>query len=163
MPHPTTPPKKAAAKARAGISPQAAEMIAAVARIEERTNHVVTRLDGFDERLNRVVTAIEGVARIEERQAGVRALLDEHMADEETDLKRTRQLLDAGDARLTKIEQKLPALIETRKWIVSGVIGILAMVGMTAWDTLFHPNRSPTAVQAVKSAIQAAQPDRTAE
>lgn len=94
------------------------------------------RMDKIDERLSKIVDVMESITRIEERQVGIKDTLNDHLKEEAA----TAVL---SDSRLKYIENKLPALIETRKWIIMGVIGIVSMVGLTVYENMIaEPHRA---------------------
>lgn len=62
------------------------------------------------------------------REQGARANEREKTVDEKL------RLLASVDKRVATIEQKLPGLIEARRWIVTGVLGIIGLVGLAVWE-----------------------------
>ena len=99
------------------------------------------RMDDLGQTVNRVDTKLDGIAatlsslaRIEERQmhsnektAGVISLA----ADHEARIRELeRSMPDDAEDRLSKIELGMPGLLENRSWIISGVLGVLALVGL---------------------------------
>ena len=113
---------------------ESADMRTIVARIEERTAMLVDRFDTVDERISKLVDAMSHLPVLTERQTSIKESLDTHVEDEMKTMKET-------DGRLQKIESALPSLMETRKWIVTGVLGILSLVGVAAWEMIVPQKR----------------------
>jgi hypothetical protein len=109
---------------------ESSDMRTIIARIEERTAMMVERFDSVDERISKLVDAMSHLPVLSERQTTMREDLDKQVADR-VDKER----------RLQVIEGALPSLLEVRKWIVLGVMGIMALVGTAAWDFVVPPKR----------------------
>lgn len=74
---------------------------------------------GIDGKLDRLADSMSTLARLEERHQGVVAqLLDGN------------KRMDGLSVRLGAIESVLPGLVETRRWVVAGVVGVFCLVGI---------------------------------
>ena len=75
------------------------------------------RLDKIDKTLESVANSLVEVVRLEERHA---SMLDkiEVMQTQVTDI----------DKRVGVVEVKVPSLMETRKWVMQGILGVLTLV-----------------------------------
>ena len=109
------------------IRPEADEALRAAMEARDMAATVTNRLDSFEQKLDRLVESLTDLVRVEERHKA----LASNFEDSEVERK------DAGK-RLQVIETALPSLLELRKWIIAGAIGILSLVGMSVWDAVFH-------------------------
>ena len=107
---------------------------------ENRIGALENRMDNLGETVNRVDSKLDGIAatlsslaRIEERQMNTNekiAVAANQSADHESRIRRLEESMpkDADD-RLIDIEKVMPGLIESRKWVVLGILTGLGMMG----------------------------------
>ena len=102
--------------------------------LEQRMDDLGQTVNRVDSKLDGIAATLSSLARIEERQmhsnektAGVISLA----ADHEARIRELeRSMPDDAEDRLSKIELGMPGLLENRSWIISGVLGVLALVGL---------------------------------
>lgn len=91
------------------------ELTKTVARLDELTRTVAR----FEAKLDSVIAALGVLGRLEERQ--------EYLGGRVLESSETVSLLEQ---RIAAIERELPALVETRKWVIAGVLGGISMMGL---------------------------------
>lgn len=107
---------------------------------ENRIGVLEQRMDNLGETVNRVDTKLDGIAntlsslaRIEERQMNTNEKIAQAANQNADHELRIRKLEDAmpnnADGRMTTIEMAMPGLIESRKWVIMGILAGLAMIG----------------------------------
>lgn len=98
----------------------------------------VYRMDG---KLDNITEALSSLVRIEERQVSTNEKLSNgalKMNDHENRLRSLEMNVpDNLDKRLVAIETKMPGLIESRKWVVMGVLAGIGMIGAGLLKLLF--------------------------
>ena len=67
----------------------------------------------------RQADSLESLVRLEERHGESREALSRAFAT-----------LKDHDTRMGAIEREMPGLLETRRWVVSGIIGLVAIIGI---------------------------------
>ena len=85
---------------------------------EQRIDHLEKAVEKIDGKIDGITDALQSLVRIEERQINTAERLNAgvgKMGDHET--------------RLRAIEKEIPGLIESRKWVVLGILSSLAMIG----------------------------------
>jgi hypothetical protein len=101
--------------------------------LEQETLHNRSVVKGMDKKLDSLVEAMQSLVRIEERQllTGDRlAQGAQTFQEHETRLRRVEQEIPENlDKRLVSIETKMPGLLESRGWVILGVLGGLGMMG----------------------------------
>lgn len=84
-------------------------------------------------KLDNIGTALQGLVRIEERQVHTNSHLSElssDMRDQELRLRKVEVALPENlSRRLASIEVALPGLKELRRWVITGVLAGLGMIG----------------------------------
>jgi hypothetical protein len=63
-------------------------------------------------------------------------LLEERHAETRDWVSRSFRKLEAVEGRLSTVELEMPLLKQSRKWVVSGVLGIIALVGMQVFEVI---------------------------
>ncbi len=91
--------------------------------LSEQVRAIDGRINGIDSTLRTVADSLTAFVRLEERHAAlikqVEAVVEE---------------LGEHSKRLDSIDIKIPPLVETRKWIISGTLGIVALVGIGIYN-----------------------------
>lgn len=107
---------------------------------ENRIGVLEQRMDNLGETVNRVDSKLDGIAntlsslaRIEERQMNTNekiALAANQNADHELRIRKLEELMpNNADTRIATIELAMPGLIESRKWVIMGILAGLGMMG----------------------------------
>lgn len=85
-------------------------------------------------KLDSIGTALQGLVRIEERQVHANSQLSElssDLRDHELRLRNTEASIPKRlGQRLEAIETALPGLVEMRRWVITGVLAGLGMIGI---------------------------------
>lgn len=93
-----------------------------------------------DTRLALAEDAIERLTRTQESLSdSLRKLVELEVRHVETReaLGRAFKRLDEQDKQIASIQRQLPQLTETRGWVIAGVLGVLALLGVLAFKTIF--------------------------
>lgn len=114
---------------------------------DNRINVLERRVDDFSISINGKLDAISNalitLVRIEERQVNHDAKLTEikkSVEDQESRLRKIELALpDELDKRLGNIEKELPPLLESRKWVTMGLLGGIAMIGVSMMHIVLKP------------------------
>lgn len=101
--------------------------------LDVKLGGVNDRLDKIDETLKSVAGSLTEMVRLEERFA---AQSERQTAD--------RAVIADHETRIGDIEKILPPLMEARRWVIAGVIGIVAMVGLTVYNNFFSTSSVAT-------------------
>lgn len=100
--------------------------------LEQRVDHINSNVLRVDNKLDGIAETLMSLARIEERQMATTDRLrqgSETFADHEERLRRVEASVPENlHKRLASIETKMPGLVESRGWVVAGVLGGLAMM-----------------------------------
>lgn len=91
------------------------------------------RLEKIDATLTKVSESLVELVRLEERFV---ALSNQQTGDRVN-------IADHG-RRIEAIEKVLPPLMEARKWVIMGVLGIVSMVGLTVYNNFFSKSTATT-------------------
>ena len=87
-------------------------------------------------KLDNIGNALQGLVRIEERQVNTNSQLSElssDMRDQENRLRKIEYAIPENlSRRLASIEVTLPGLKELRRWVITGVLAGLGMIGGAA-------------------------------
>lgn len=98
----------------------------------------VARMDG---KLDGITQTLTSLVRIEERQVSTNERLTSgaaKMGDQEARIRKLELSVPDGlDKRLSAIETAMPSLIESRKWVVMGVLAGIGMIGAGLVKLLF--------------------------
>lgn len=98
----------------------------------------VYRMDG---KLDNITDTLSSLVRIEERQVSANEKLTNgaiRMHDHENRLRALEMNVpDNLDKRLVSIETKIPGLVESRKWVVMGVLAGIGMMGIAVLKLVF--------------------------
>ena len=95
--------------------------------------------DEFDARIERVEEAVVGIneslkllSKLEERHQNTADGLRRAFVEikEVQERKADQHQLDDHEARLRTIEADMPLLREIKRWVIAGVLGIIALVGI---------------------------------
>lgn len=98
-----------------------------VEREQKEFREAIRDLRDYSERQAK---SLEALVRLEERHAESREALSRAFAS-----------LKEHNDRLNTIEQNMPGLLEIRRWVVGGVIGIISLVGISiAGLVILKPN-----------------------
>lgn len=82
--------------------------------------------------------ALSALVRVEQQQL-----------DHAASIARAHEGIEAHEARLQEVEKEIPLLRQTHKWVVAGVLGILALVGVNIYQTIVAPPaRAPVTQEA---------------
>lgn len=104
-----------------------------IAAVEQRHARVEGVVDNMDQKLDKLIDAMSSLVRIEERQqaTGDRlAMGAQTFQDHEARLRKIEvEMPENLDKRLSSIEAKMPGLVESRKWVVMGLLGGTGMIG----------------------------------
>lgn len=114
---------------------------------DNRINVLERRVDDFSISINGKLDAISNalitLVRIEERQVGHDTKLTEIKAavvDQETRLRKIEIALpDNLEKRVIDIEKELPPLLESRKWVVTGLLAGVSMIGVSMMHIVLKP------------------------
>ncbi len=104
---------------------------------------VTQRLDGMDGTLLRVSESLVALVRLEER----------HEALSREQARLTEQLID-HHKRLAAVELDIPSLKETRRWIILGILGVCALVGVGMFNGYLISQQKPVVVQYLPPAVK---------
>ncbi len=111
-----------------------------LAVLSERVSSIDERVKQQAETLSSVAKSLESLVRLEERFSSHLASQNEHSV-----------LLKTNSGRLASIETQIPSLKEARTWFITGCMGIIGLVGMTAWNTFISPGRQISRVTTTQS------------
>lgn len=102
--------------------------------LEQRVEHVAGVVNQMDRKVDSIAETVQVLARIEERQMAAAEKLAEGaqlMREHEDRLREVELAVPEGlHKRLGDIEQAMPQLKEVRRWIITGVLGVLGLVGL---------------------------------
>lgn len=101
--------------------------------LEERMDSLGGMVTRVDSKLDGIAATLSSLARIEERQmhsnektAAILVITQDHEARIRT---LERGMPDNLEPRLNKIETDMPGLLESRNWMIGGILAILGIVG----------------------------------
>ena len=101
--------------------------------IERRVSDLSGTFERFDKKLDTLGDSLQTLVRIEERQITMSEKLGhgtQTMMNLDSRIRVIEQSLPENlDKRLSVIEIKLPPLIESRKWMILGILGTLGLIG----------------------------------
>ena len=101
--------------------------------LENQMSNIGGAVVHMDKKLDDITTALSSLVRIEERQIASGEKLAEVQAAGKDNELRIRELEHSMpqelNLRLSVIETALPALVESRKWVVIGLMSGLGMIG----------------------------------
>ena len=113
----------------------------AIDLIAHKVSRLSADMQGVMNSLGKMADSMTILVRIEERQLNINMRLDEMVklsADKEMRLRALELVVpDKVDIRLSDIEKTLPALIETRKWVIMGVLAGVGMIGAALLKLVF--------------------------
>ena len=102
--------------------------------LEQRMDDLGQTVNRVDSKLDGIAATLSSLARIEERQMHSNertAAVASQTADHENRIRVLEKLVpDDIDSRLIKIETAMPGLIESRKWMTTGIIAIIGAIGL---------------------------------
>lgn len=101
-----------------------------LALLEQADEHHKERLLKQESTLERLVAGFEKLLVLEER----------HMETKEAQTRIFKTLKDHTD-QIGAINNSLPQLIESRKWMVGGILAIVSVVGITALKVVLIPQQ----------------------
>jgi response regulator RpfG family c-di-GMP phosphodiesterase len=100
---------------------------------EQRLNLLEQTVVRMDTKLDGIAETLQSLARIEERQMATNERLrqgDQTMSDFAERLRAIELAMpEKANERLTAIEVQMPGLIESRKWVVMGILSGIGMIG----------------------------------
>lgn len=70
------------------------------------------------------------------------------LARVESELKGAKESVSDHEDRILAVEKEIPLLRQTHHWVVTGVLGIIALVGLTFWHFVISPVTTPKAAVA---------------
>ena len=98
-----------------------------------RLSAVERQLENQTEALNKIGEAINRFSLLEERHLETRGALERAF----TAIAKTDHAVDQMDLRVNAIELSMPQLKETRKWVVTGILAGIAMMGAALLKLVF--------------------------
>ncbi len=102
--------------------------------LEQRMDHLGGTVMRVDDKLDSIASTLQSLVRIEERQIATNEKLSEGtkvMQDHDTRLRKLEvEVPENLDKRLVGIETKIPSLVESRKWVVMGILAGIGMIGV---------------------------------
>jgi len=109
--------------------------------LEQETIHTRGVVKGMDKKLDSLIEAMQSLVRIEERQLSTGDRLAQGaqtFQDHEARLRHVEQEIPRKlEERLTGMENQMPGLVESRKWVVSGVLAGVSMIGVAVVALVF--------------------------
>lgn len=113
----------------------------AINLIAHKVNRLSTDMQGVMLNVSKMADSMTVLVRIEERQLNINSRIDELVklsADKEVRLRALEIVVpDKVDVRLNDIERSLPSLVETRKWVIMGVLAGVGMIGAALLKLVF--------------------------
>jgi hypothetical protein len=106
-----------------------------LAVLDQKVESIDARVTAMAETQRDVAVSLQSLVRLEERFAA-------HSRSVEED----RKVLMDAQRRLEDVEGSLPPLKEARKWFMAGVIGIAALVGLTAYKVIIDKSAQPSLI-----------------
>jgi hypothetical protein len=92
-------------------------------------------VDRVDAKLDGIAATLSSLARIEERQlhSNEKAVSMVSLTNDHENRLRMleRNMPDNLESRINRVESIMPGLQESRKWIVSGIVAIIGIVGLS--------------------------------
>jgi hypothetical protein len=108
--------------------------------LEQRMDHLGGTVMRVDDKLDSIASTLQSLVRIEERQISTNEKLGDvtkGAQDRETRLRAVEAAIPENlDKRLVSIETKMPGLVESRKWVVMGVLAGIGMIGAAVVHTV---------------------------
>ncbi len=98
-----------------------------------RLSAVERQLENQTEALNKIGEAINRFSLLEERHLETRGALERAF----TSIAKTDHSVDQIDLRVNAIELAMPQLKETRRWVVTGILAGIAMMGAALLKLVF--------------------------
>lgn len=100
---------------------------------EQRLNTLEQTVIRMDGKLDGIAATLQSLARIEEKQMATTERLREGaetMQDHENRLRAVEMAVpEKLNKRLSDIEVQMPGLVESRKWVIIGVLAGIGMIG----------------------------------
>lgn len=104
--------------------------------------HEASRIDALTHRVGELSGAVNNVdQKVDDVRTGIGKLADAmasvvrlevHHEQQRSDIASARISHVELDKRLTSVERELPGLVETRAWVVRGVLAVVGVVGFAA-------------------------------
>jgi hypothetical protein len=94
--------------------------------LEASLNHMRAEMTRHGNTLSSINDSLRILTKVEQSQADIRDRL--HQGSEK---------MEKHENRLAMIEQKLPGLIELRRWVIGGILSGLSMLGLGVVKLLF--------------------------
>jgi hypothetical protein len=111
------------------------EEISRVYVLEKRMDDLGETVDRVDAKLDGIAATLSSLARIEERQlhSNEKAVSMVSLTNDHENRLRMleRNMPDNLESRINRVESIMPGLQESRKWIVSGIVAIIGIVGLS--------------------------------
>lgn len=108
--------------------------------LEQQVNHFGASATRIERKLDSIDETLKSLVRIEERQIATNARLvnvEEFQKEQADRLQAIEVALPENlDKRLVTIETKMPGLLESRRWIVGGVLASVGMLGVALAHTV---------------------------
>ena len=98
-----------------------------------RLSAVERQLENQTEALNKIGEAINRFSLLEERHLETRGALERAFSS----IAKTDHSVDQIDLRVNAIELAMPQLKETRRWVVTGILAGIAMMGAALLKLVF--------------------------
>ena len=118
-----------------------AEVEASIGRddvLAAKMDHVSSRLGNVESTLSSLAQSMTALVRLEERHDALAKTLDH--VHEEVHIHDRR--IEAIDTTLGSINGSIAPLVETRKWVITGIMAVIAMVGATVYNTVENHQRN---------------------
>lgn len=110
---------------------------------------IVHRLDRLERANESIAESLKALVRLEQHHTDTRDGLSRAWKQIETNRERIDevedQIPDKLDDRLHAIEQEMPALKMTSRWVIGGTLAIVAAAGTLIWDTVTEHRSDPSA------------------
>lgn len=90
----------------------------------------IALIEREQEDFRNVLRDLRDISRVQSESLQKLVVLEERHHESRESLARAFGVIKEHEERLQVIERELPPLHETRRWIISGVLGVLAVVGL---------------------------------
>jgi hypothetical protein len=112
--------------------------------LSEQVKGVSGRIDQIDVTLRAVAESLTAFVRLEERHAALIKQVETIVTEMTTHREEDDDRHELIDARIKSVESSLPGLREVRRWVISLVLGVVALVGIGIYNGYMSHERSTT-------------------